>query len=232
MIQHLPHALKHVFHDWRVDAALLGALLALFAVLATIVTTGGPTDIDRRLALGIQGLPGTRAAFQLASDVGGGMYGFYVVPALTAAVLAAFRQWRLVALVAIVVALHYVLISPKLLIVAHRPSPLLGVEGAGGLESFPSGHVEWATSFYGLLAYMIARRRPALRVPAVAGFVLIVAATMMARIELGRHWPIDTLAGLAVGLVAVRILMRAHEIMEWYGSFRPAPAEAVAPSVS
>jgi undecaprenyl-diphosphatase len=89
----------------------------------------------------------------------------------------------------------------------YRPSPVFGVEGAGGLESFPSGHVQWATSLYGLLAFFAWRELPReTRWFVIPAYSLIVVFTMLGRIELGRHWPIDTIAGVLVGLLAVRVL--------------------------
>jgi undecaprenyl-diphosphatase len=101
-----------------------------------------------------------------------------------------------------------VLISPKLFVTAYRPSPDFGVEGVGGLHSFPSGHVQWATSFYGFLAYLAWRVAPArLRSVILLTYAGIVVAAMLGRIELGKHWPIDTLAGVLAGLIALRLII-------------------------
>src|SRR5215208_1264 len=136
------------------EAIILGILLLAFASLTLALDHPEPTGFDRRVAAEIQSIPWGVLSFlpRLGSDVGGGVYGFYVAPAAAAVGFAAFRRWRLLALLLTAFALHYLLISPKLLITAYRPSPLFGVDGDGGLESFPSGHVEWAVSFYGFLA--------------------------------------------------------------------------------
>jgi membrane-associated phospholipid phosphatase len=100
------------------------------------------------------------------------------------------RQWRLLGLLVAIFLLHYILISPKMFVTAYRPSPLFGVDGGGGLESFPSGHVQWATSFYGLLAFVGWRSTEGRWRWAVLGaYALVVAGTMLGRMELGRHWP-------------------------------------------
>ena len=95
---------------------------------------------------------------------------------------------------------------------ANRPSPEFGVLGAGGLESFPSGHVQWAASFYGLIAYVTlgTARTGRMRFAIAATYALIVVLTMFGRIELGRHWLTDTVAGVLVGLIALRILILLH----------------------
>ena len=119
------------------------------------------------------------------------------------------------------------MISPKLFILAHRPSPDFGVQGGGGLESFPSGHVQWATSFYGFLAILAWRNTHGrVRWLIAAAFATVVAGTMLGRMELGRHWPVDVTAGLLVGLISLRIVWLLH----LHGGPRPRTADTVAPT--
>ncbi|MGD9890151.1 MAG: phosphatase PAP2 family protein, partial [Dehalococcoidia bacterium] len=168
---------------------------------------------DRWFTNAIQSIPWGAFGFvpDLGSDLGAGAYGFFVVPGLVATGFALTRRWRMLALLVVVFALHYVMIAPKQFVIAYRPSPLFGVEGAGGLESFPSGHVQWATSFYGLLAYLMWREASGrLRHAILPVYALIVAGTILGRIALGRHWPLDTLAGLTAGLIALRLLIALH----------------------
>src|SRR5690606_18596313 len=123
------------------------------------------------------------------------------------------RRWELLIPLAAVFALHYLLISPKLFVTAYRPSPEFGVAGAGGLESFPSGHVQWAVSFYGLLAYIGWRNTTGnVRWAVLAAYAGVVVFTMLGRIELGRHWPLDTIAGVLAGLIALRLLVALHDV--------------------
>jgi membrane-associated phospholipid phosphatase len=200
-------------HAWTRDSFALGGLSAAFFGLLLLVNFSAPTSFDRWFAGQVQSIPWGSLAFipRIGSDLGGGAYGFYLVPGLVAAGFVVRRRWGLLALLLAVFALHYALISPKLLITAHRPSPLFGVEGAGGLESFPSGHVEWAVSFYGFLAYLVWRVAPGrLRFAVPPAYALIVLGTMLGRIELGRHWPVDTLAGVIVGLIALRLVIVLH----------------------
>ena len=193
-----------------IERVLLTAIVCAFLMLLVIVDVAGPTAFDRWLAGQIQGIQWGGLDFlpALGSEVGGGMTGFFLVPLLVAGGFAIRRQWRLVVLIGAVYALHYLMISPKLFIPAERPSPLFGVEGAGGLESFPSGHVQWAVSFYGLLAFLAWQAAPKKwRWAIVPAYVAIVVFAALGRIELGRHWPVDTIAGILVGLLAVRILI-------------------------
>ncbi len=61
---------------------------------------------------------------------------------------------------------------------------------------FPSGHAVAATVAYGLFALSIDRGTRRLRV-AVAG--LVVAAVSLTRLVLGVHYPLDVVAGIAIG---------------------------------
>ena len=197
------------------ELLIFGALAGAFLALLVTVPHAHPSALDRNLMEAIQGIRWGSFSFvpRLGSDIGGGVYGAYLFPAIAAALFAVTRQWRLLALLGGVFVLHYVLISPKLFVDASRPSPLFGVDGAGGLESFPSGHVQWATSFYGLLAFVGWRSTEGPWRWAVAGaYVLVVLGTMLGRMELGRHWPLDTVAGVIAGLIALRIVVMAHAI--------------------
>ncbi|MGH2533327.1 MAG: phosphatase PAP2 family protein [Thermomicrobiales bacterium] len=195
---------------WTGECAIVGGLAAAFLTLLLIVNHAAPTSLDRRLAEEIQAIPWGTLAFvpRLGSEFGGGLYGFYLFPAAAAAIFVLLRHWRLLALLLAVYLLHFVAISPKLFIAAHRPSPDFGVEGAGGLQSFPSGHVQWAVSFYGLLAFLAWRAAPArLRVAVLPTYGVVVLGTMLGRIDLGKHWPVDTIAGVLAGLIALRLIV-------------------------
>jgi undecaprenyl-diphosphatase len=216
-------------HPWVREGVILGGLVTAFLTLLFTIDHTAPTVLDRRGAAMIQAIPWGNLTFvpRLGSDLGGGIYGFYVVPALAGVYFALRRRWRALALLSGVFVLHYVMISPKQFVMAYRPSPSFGVEGAGGLESFPSGHVEWAVSFYGVLAALAWQSVSARwRVAIWPAYALVVLGTIVGRIELGRHWPLDTFAGLLAGVVALRLLLSLHA---W--PWQPAP-EAVADSHS
>ena len=208
------------------EALLVGLPALLFAGLLLIVVENAPTGFDRDLAGRMQAVSWGPADSlpALVSDIGGGVYGFYLLPALLGLFLAWKREWRLLIPLAALFALHYVAISPKAFIDAYRPSPEFGVAGAGGLESFPSGHSQWAASFYGFVAYVAWRQTSGrARYLVAAACAAVVVLTMLSRIELGRHWPIDTVAGMLVGLITLRLLVALHGLSERrWGSRRTA----------
>jgi undecaprenyl-diphosphatase len=196
------------------EIAFSGALVLSFVGLLGVVAEWAPTSLDQAILVRVQSILWGDFEFipRLGSDLGGGTYGFFVLPAIVSSVFAWKRHWHLFALIVGLFLLHFVLISPKIFLEAYRPSPAFGVEGAGGLGSFPSGHVQWAVSFYGFIAYLIwnRSRRHLSRAAAIAAWAGIVLLTMMGRIELGRHWPIDTVGGVLAGLVALHLLIALH----------------------
>lgn len=193
------------------EILLIGPLVTGFGVLLASTTLWAPSPIDREFTRTIQGWD-FGAIPRLGSDIGGGVYGTYLLPSIVGAWFAVTRRWKLLVLLLGVFALHYLLITPKLFVTAYRPSPVFGVQGGGGLESFPSGHVQWAVSFYGLLAYLAMgqTRDNKVRAGIIAAFALVVLGTMLGRIDLGRHWLTDTLGGVIVGLIALRALVHLH----------------------
>jgi membrane-associated phospholipid phosphatase len=202
--------LSRRFDSDEIEKALLAAISIAFLALLVVVDLAAPTGPDRWLAGRIQSIPWGDFEFVPAwgSEIGGGRVGFFVVPITVAIFFALRQQWRLLLLLGVVFALHYVAISPKAFIPAERPSPIFGVEGGGGLESFPSGHVQWAVSFYGFMAFLALRLTTGYaRLFVLGAYALVVASVMIGRIELGRHWPIDTMGGLLIGLLCARLLV-------------------------
>jgi membrane-associated phospholipid phosphatase len=70
--------------------------------------------------------------------------------------------------------------------------------------SFPSGHTAWATAIFGLLAVLAVQRR---RWGIAAMCLLVVSSMGPSRVLLGVHWLSDVVAGYAVGLVWLIVLL-------------------------
>lgn len=78
----------------------------------------------------------------------------------------------------------------------------------GHSYSFPSGHTTSAAAFYGLLAVWLWRTQH--RAWAVlAG--LWVLAVGVSRVYLGVHYPSDVLAGLALGVIWIFVVMHIYD---------------------
>ena len=80
----------------------------------------------------------------------------------------------------------------KMLIARARP------EGAS--MGFPSGHATAAAAFFGAVIYLAAALPSRARVVVRAACVLLIVLVAFARVVLRAHWPVDTLAGIALGL--------------------------------
>jgi undecaprenyl-diphosphatase len=70
---------------------------------------------------------------------------------------------------------------------------------------FPSGHATAASAFFGALFYLAGTLPPLPRALVRAGAVLTIALVAIARVALRAHWPADTLAGIALGLMLASI---------------------------
>lgn len=104
---------------------------------------------------------------------------------------------------------------------ALGPSPNLATFGEPGLprgHSFPSGHVAYAASLFGLLAVLGRRHRQReLTVIAVAIVVLMGPFRVLA----GAHYPSDVLGGLALGLGWMLATLAVLDRGGWWDRRRP-----------
>lgn len=110
------------------------------------------------------------------------------------------------------VPLHVAANFPKLLVERERPGDVLdGTDGFGGVKSFPSGHAEFAITFYGFLLYiaMTHVRSRALKAALATSGVAMALTVGFARIEVGKHWPLDVLAGYTIGIGILALLIWA-----------------------
>lgn len=67
--------------------------------------------------------------------------------------------------------------------------------------SFPSGHALVATATYGMAAYLLGHRKPALKRPFQLAAGLLVFGIGVSRVVLGANWATDVLGGFAGGLL-------------------------------
>jgi membrane-associated phospholipid phosphatase len=69
-----------------------------------------------------------------------------------------------------------------------------------GSMGFPSGHATAAAAFFGAVIYLAAALPRRSRIIVRAASLVLVVLVALARIILRAHWPVDTLAGIALGL--------------------------------
>lgn len=96
---------------------------------------------------------------------------------------------------------------PSSLAEADGPSisQLVLSTGAGGTNSFPSGHMLRTVIVYGLLAFVIRRLSPSslVRRLTAAVTVLIIVVVAFDRLYLDVHWESDVVGGLLLGAIAL-----------------------------
>jgi membrane-associated phospholipid phosphatase len=101
-------------------------------------------------------------------------------------------------------------LNQQLKILMNTPRPFIleptiarsqaAIDSAGG-GAFPSGHVQGATTFYGLAAFYF-RRRWLWWLAAV-----MVVLMSVSRLYLGVHWLIDVFGGIAIGVAMIGLTM-------------------------
>jgi membrane-associated phospholipid phosphatase len=182
------------------------ALLAFAVALREWLVTVGP-------------LPGDRVAASWFSDGGprrwltgdlGGLVRFFdvlatpYVAAATVLILAAVA-WEVAGprWAALVVAAAGVVVLNAALKHVFGPTPLWTEHHFKGIN-LPSGHVAYVTALFGLVAWLALDRG---RRAAAAACLLLVALIGPARIVAGTHLPSDVLAGYAVGLAWLALVL-------------------------
>ncbi|MDQ3441696.1 MAG: phosphatase PAP2 family protein [Planctomycetota bacterium] len=139
----------------------------------------------------------------------------YLIPlTITASVIAIRRH---APLAAITIQVAYWLQRPIVIIgwqTWDRTRPKLIGDGiaAPGLHSFPSGHAALCVAVYGFLAYLWIRSSRSFVEKVMAVVLVAVLATLvsLARVRLGSHWPSDILAGAALGMMWVGVVIVAY----------------------
>jgi membrane-associated phospholipid phosphatase len=172
----------------RILLASAGCFLAL--ALAVLLVDPFPGDASARLWVLGFGSPGVLQVARLINYLGS----WQVLLPLTLGLFVAFprarrRWWIWLGLMIAAPAAEGLL---KILIGRARPE-----EASMG---FPSGHATAAAAFFGAVIYLAASLSPRARSIVRATSLVLIALVALARIILRAHWPVDTLAGIALGL--------------------------------
>lgn len=188
-----------------------------FSFLLVQVTTEGPmtrvdTDISAEFHEEVIESPLLQATFK-AISLAGSPPVFYLA-ALMAAIFFWRRRSRRVAAFLVLTNLLGGAINTAVKVLVNRPRPELDEPiGQAAGYSFPSGHTVGATVGLGslLLAFMPFIPR-ALRIPAIAGYLGLVALVAASRLGLVVHYLSDVLAGFILGAAWLALSTAAFSI--------------------
>lgn len=102
----------------------------------------------------------------------------------------------------------------KLVVGRVRPDHRFAVPPFESSPSFPSGHTLNSTVVAGVLTYLVLRNvaSPVLRVVTVVGAVTFATAMGLSRVFLGHHWLTDVMAGWALGVAWVVVVVSADRL--------------------
>lgn len=102
----------------------------------------------------------------------------------------------------------------KIVVGRARPDHRLAVPPFESSPSFPSGHTLNSTVVAGVVTYLVFRnvRSPVLRTLTVLGAVTFATAMGLSRVFLGHHWLTDVMAGWAIGVAWVVVVVTADRL--------------------
>jgi membrane-associated phospholipid phosphatase len=205
---------RNVLH-WASWALALGVELMLVVVLRDGVIHGWEQSVTRAFQEG----PRRRLIFDITSTMTNviSMTFLWIFLAIVGVALRLGHRGAAILLV-LTFPLHILAQFPKALVDRPRPSSeFAGIAGVGGFQSFPSGHADYAVTFYGFLAYllMLHTRSHRRRIAIFVLWLLFVLATGFGRIALGRHWALDVLTAYLIGLGLLSGLIWLHSAFRY-----------------
>jgi membrane-associated phospholipid phosphatase len=205
-------------------AVFFAALLAGFTVLALISIALGVLVTDVLLDIGglrntdnstVKSLVAERTPFLTdVSEVGSTIGGAPLLPILVGAialVCAFLRKWLIAAFAVFVLVVESATYRVTSLAVPRDRPHVHRLEDLPTNASYPSGHTAAAIAVYAGLVLLLTSRFPTrgLRICAWAIAIVIPIFVALARMYRGMHHPLDTAAGLVIGIGALLVLLFA-----------------------
>jgi membrane-associated phospholipid phosphatase len=205
-------------------AVFFAALLAGFTVLALISIALGVLVTDVLLDIGglrntdnstVKSLVAERTPFLTdVSEVGSTIGGAPLLPILVGAialVCAFLRKWLIAAFAVFVLVVESATYRVTSLAVPRDRPHVHRLEDLPANASYPSGHTAAAIAVYAGLVLLLTSRFPTrgLRICAWAIAIVIPIFVALARMYRGMHHPLDTAAGLVIGIGALLVLLFA-----------------------
>jgi membrane-associated phospholipid phosphatase len=199
---------------WPLVTALLLATvgIAVFVSLALEVIEQEAFGFDRAILTWLYNIA-SPALTQLALAVTLSAAHYVLIPLMLTLAALMWRRWRVdwLALAVSLGGASVVNLFVKTLFARARPTLFEPLTIETGF-SFPSGHSQAALAFYGVLAYLLARRvSPKWRLPVyIAGGAWVVLVGL-SRNYLSVHYPSDVLAAFAMTLPWVLAVIFVHQ---------------------
>jgi membrane-associated phospholipid phosphatase len=166
-----------------------------------------PLEVRFLLSIHSWSGPGLDRLFRVSHQLG--TLPFCAALVLSAAAWCLTRGERRLALLWILAGLATEATQEGLKRVVARPRPALWpylIPHSG--YSFPSGHALASAAFFPLIAWTWSRARPREKAPAWTIAVALLLFVGFGRLYLGVHWPSDVLAGWALGVAEVSLVIR------------------------
>jgi undecaprenyl-diphosphatase len=210
-------------HVVLVLTAAVGGVLAVGLTAVAGETYDAVTESDGVAALDRPVLdqalawrsPGLDHALTLYTDVGGPV-GMPVLATLVTLLLVVLWRSRTPLLLMGIAALGSLAmtITGKAVIGRSRPPLSDAVPPYETSPSFPSGHTLNATVLTGVIVYLLLRRLESAwaRATTVLVGAAFVVTMGLSRVFLGHHWLTDVVAGWALGLAWVTVVVTAHRL--------------------
>jgi undecaprenyl-diphosphatase len=220
LAQRLGYALRNLHPAIVFIALMLAGLILTAAVsigLGLLVTRGlephwaiGAADERVNVWLAAHRTASRTDGSLIGSMIAGGVVLPIVVGSI-ALVCCALRRWRIAAFLVFALGVESASYRLTTLFVhSHRPR-VARLESLPVNASYPSGHTAAAIAVYGGLALLVAStvKHVAARVLTWTFVVALVAFVALSRMYRGTHHPLDVAGGVAVGILALTVLVFA-----------------------
>lgn len=206
-----------------VATALVGGALAVTLTAVAAETYDAVTESEGIAALDRPVLdqamawrsPGLDHAVTLFTEVGGPV-GMPILATLVTLLLVVLWRSRTPLVLMVIAALGSLAmtVTGKAVIGRARPPLADAVPPHETSPSFPSGHTLNATVLTAVVVYLLLRRidSPRARAATVALGAVFVVMMGLSRVYLGHHWLTDVVAGWALGLAWVAVVVTAHRL--------------------
>ncbi len=200
-------------------AAFLGYLVLATVTIAlglllteVVLRSGGVAGADERFIGWLaahRNPPGTEASL-IGSMIAGGVV-IPIVVGVVAAGLACFKRWRIAAFLVAAITVEAATYRSTTWVVHRDRPPVPRLEHLPTNASFPSGHTAAALAVYcGLALVLTSRVRNTWFAAACWTIALAIPLFVAwARMYRGMHHPLDTLAGVAIGIAALLVALFA-----------------------